>query len=285
MDPADARGALIAAGLAVGSLDPILGGWASWTFDVDGQWIARFPRTVDSAAATVRELALLPELAQWVSFAIPEPAYRGTWDALPFFAYRRIVGRPMTAADASPELFDSLARMLATLHEFPVGRAADLLETGPVSSAWRSLFEDLWPAVEHDVLPCLEPMLADRVRAEFERFVESAHDVPCCLVHNDLGPEHILLSEASSLPVGIIDFESSWIGDPAVDLVPLVALFGAQHLDALTSGRELGPRLRERMWFYRWMGSVHTIIYGVRNGVDHELQHGIAELRRRIAAT
>src|SRR5438132_10065873 len=99
MDTADARAALAEVGLTVGSIEPILGGWASWTFAVDGEWIARFPRNSDIAAATLRELALLPELAAWVPFQIPEPTIRGTWAGLPFFAYRRITGRPITATD------------------------------------------------------------------------------------------------------------------------------------------------------------------------------------------
>ncbi len=39
-----------------------------------------------------------------------------------------------------------------------------------------------------------------------------------------------------------------------------------------------------RMHFYRWMGSVHAIIYGVTQGVQAELVNGRQELARRIDA-
>jgi aminoglycoside phosphotransferase (APT) family kinase protein len=97
MDAADALAALTEAGITAGSVESILGGWAYWTFDVAGEWIARFARNDDIAAATVRELSLLPELCEWVPFQVPVPTHRGTWNELPFFVYRRIAGRPITA--------------------------------------------------------------------------------------------------------------------------------------------------------------------------------------------
>lgn len=284
MDVAAARSALAEVGLATSRIEPILGGWSSWTFDVDGEWVVRFPRNPEVAAATHRELALLAELAQRVSFQIPEPAYRGTWQTLPVFAYRRINGRPITAADTSPEVLDGLARMLRELHTFPVDRAAELLGTGPPQSAWRQHFENLWSIVEYDALPALDTTLADRVRVQYAHFVDTASDLPYCLVHNDLGPEHVLLSDTPAVPVGIIDFEDSWIGDPAVDLLPLVTLLGAHTLDALISPGDLRDGLGDRMWFYSWMTSIHHIIYGTRNNMEHERRQGIADLRRRIAA-
>ncbi len=39
-----------------------------------------------------------------------------------------------------------------------------------------------------------------------------------------------------------------------------------------------------RIHLYRWMGSVHAIIYGVTQGVQVELVNGRQELARRIDA-
>jgi aminoglycoside phosphotransferase (APT) family kinase protein len=44
------------------------------------------------------------------------------------------------------------------------------------------------------------------------------------LVHNDLGPEHVLVDEETTLPIELIDFESAWVGDPAIDFVGLMRL-------------------------------------------------------------
>ncbi len=94
--------------------------------------------------------------------------------------------------------------------------------------------------------------------------------------------EHVLLDGSTGAPCGLIDFEDATVGDPAVDLTPLVATLGARALPALRHDRDLGERLQDRLWFYRWVGSLHAVLYGVSAGVDAERVDGIRELRRRI---
>lgn len=174
-------------------IEPVLGGWASWTFDVDGTWIVRFPRNKVTANAVRRELALLLELAEHVSFAVPRPTHRGAWRSRPFFTYRRIPGRGLRRTYASPAVARVLAKMLAELHGFPVDQAALLLEAGDPDHAWRRRYEELWPEVAEKVLPLLDGQLADEVRRSCDGFLAAPLDFPSCLVHNDLGPEHVLL--------------------------------------------------------------------------------------------
>lgn len=145
----------------------VLGGWASWTFDVDGALIARFPRSPSIAAAARRELALLPVLSKHASFAVPCPSHGGTWGGEPFFVYPRVPGRSLTAADNSPALLRRLGEMLAELHNFPVDTAAACLRVEPSARTWRRHFEDLWDIIEPQVLPLLDPALADEVRSGF----------------------------------------------------------------------------------------------------------------------
>jgi aminoglycoside phosphotransferase (APT) family kinase protein len=279
-----ARVALRAAGLEAAKIEAITGGWAYWTFVVDDGLIARFPRTAAVAAATERELRLLPALARHVSFAVPVPTHRGSWDGMLFFAYRRIEGRALSASDSVPDALEKIAAMLRELHAFPLDEAVRLLDTGPPERAWREQYEQLWPIVQSAALPEMDRGLAVRVEREYDNFFTHLSDVPHCLVHNDLGPEHILINDDSVLRTGIIDFEDAWIGDPAVDFVPLRALLGADALVPLLAERDLGAHLNQRMWFYRWMGSVHAIIYGVTQHVERERVGGLRELRRRMGA-
>jgi aminoglycoside 2''-phosphotransferase len=270
--------------LPASSVREILGGWAFWTFDVDGEWIARFPRTGQTAAAAERELALLPQLATTLTFRVPQPTLSGRWNDRAFFVYRRIPGRGLAPADATLKVVHVIARMLAELHAFPVDHAAQLLDAGPADTAWWRNLESLWPAIERDALPVMPSDLAGAVTREFDRFVNARLEFPTCLVHNDLGLEHVLYDETAGAPVGIIDFESAWIGDPVVDFVPLRYALGSDVTEQLAQGRDLGGEVARRMWFYRWMGSVHAIIYGVHEGVAEERDGGIEELRGRIVA-
>lgn len=278
---AEVRTALCRVGLEPQRVEAITGGWANWTFELDGEAIVRFPRSDSVALATHRELALLPELAAFVSFSVPVPESIASFRDRPFFTYRRIAGRPLSDGDA-PEVATPLGAMLAELHHFPVDRAAHLLRLGAPERVWRDRYEDLWETISQVALPVLPGRLAEEVRRRYTTFVERPPAFPVCFIHNDLGPEHVLLDEATGAPCALIDFEDASVGHPAVDMTPLVATLGLSALPALEHERDLGERLADRLWFYRWVGSLHAIIYGVTAGVEAERVGGIRELRRRI---
>lgn len=281
MDEGDVLRALARVGLAPSEVRPIEGGWANFTFDLDGQRIVRFPRNDSVALATQRELHLLPVLAPTLSFPVPRPTHVGRWRGRPFFAYDRIEGMPLVATTPPADLAERMGRVVAELHAFPVDRAASLLATGSPAASWWSGYEDLWDVVEEVALPELDADLADAVRRHLGRLLDDRPDFEPVLVHDDLGPEHILVRDDGT--IALIDFEDATVGDPAVDLTWLVAELGPAALPALLAGRELGERLGERLWVYRWMGSVHAVIYGVTAGVESERLGGAREVRRRMA--
>jgi aminoglycoside phosphotransferase (APT) family kinase protein len=279
VDERVAHRALQGAGVAASDVRAVGDGWANWTFLVDDALIVRFPRRAEVAAATRRELSLLPALSRHVSFAVPVPTVTGEWDGRPFFLYRRIEGRPLGEADR--ELAGPIGRMLVELHSFPVDRAAELLGAPAPHRAWRERHEQLWPLVEEVALPELDQPTAEAVRRSYHAMVGDPPAFPTCLIHNDLGPVHVLIGDDGE-PAGILDFEDACLGDPATDLAPLAACLGPEAIPALTGGRDVGDQLGERISFYRWMGSIHAIIYGVREQVDHEREAGIRALRRRL---
>ena len=282
------RRALQRVGLEPTNVTPILGGWANWTFDLDGMHIVRFPRTDSVALATHRELLLLPELAQAMSFEVPVPTHVATHRHRPFFAYRRIAGAALGSLDATERiaLAPAIGRLVAELHAFPVSRAAALLRLGSPQHVWWRGFEELWTLVEEVALPELAPATADEVRRRYAAIVDDPPDIPVTLVHDDLGPEHLLVDgdPAGRCRLALIDFEDATVGDPAVDLTFLAHDLGVDALPALVAGRDLGERLGERFSFYRWMGSVHAVVYGVTQGDEVERRAGIVELPRRLAA-
>lgn len=127
MDEAEARVALATVGLSPTNVTPVVGGWANFTFDLDGELMVRFPSSEGVAESTQRELRLLPSLGRAVDFAIPQPVQVGEWNGWAFFTYRKISGRPLQPADDSPRLRSRLAEILGQLHSFPIATAAELL--------------------------------------------------------------------------------------------------------------------------------------------------------------
>lgn len=252
MDVDAARRELERAGLRYDVVAPVEEqGWASWTFELDGRFIVRFPRNDDIVVAMQREMQLLPALARHVSFRVPEPIHTTeTW-----FVYEKIPGRPLRADDD----IDGARAMIAELHSFPVDAARGLLQR----STWAELFAWQWELFSERALPHLPPDLVEEVTARYDRTPTPETET---LVHNDLGLEHVLVDDDGA-PVGIIDFEDAIVGDPEVDLLPL-------HAD-------LGLPLTERMCFYRWVGSLHALVYYADED-PAEIPGVLDELRRRL---
>lgn len=250
MDAAAARTRLREVGLSPAHVEPVAEqGWASWTFELDGELIVRFPRNDEIVRAMQREMRLLPELARHVSFRVPVPVHAtDTW-----FVYERIPGRPLRAGDD----VDGARAMIAELHTFPVETASGLLQR----STWTDLFAWQWELFTERALTHLPPDLREEVTARYE-----LPPSPETFVHNDLGMEHLLVDDDGT-PVGIIDFEDAIVGDPEVDLLPLRA--------------DLGLPLTERMCFYRWVGSLHALVYYAEED-PAEIPAVLDELRRRL---
>jgi aminoglycoside phosphotransferase (APT) family kinase protein len=263
MRVADVRVALQQVDIAATDVVRIKGGSANWTYLVNGTLIVRFPRTDEVARATLRELELLPRLEGHVAFAVPKPVVSGMWENAPFFGYQRIDGRGLRRTDFSDHVLREFGSYLAQLHSFPV----DQVPLGPYersrASSWHDRYVHLWVQIEGLVLPELDRNLADAIRHQFSKVMEHTPEFEFCFVHNDLGLEHVLIDPSGHDLVGIIDFENAAIGDPAVDLAPISASISKAQLQQVIGDRDLGDQLGESVQFYRWIGSVHAILYGV----------------------
>jgi aminoglycoside phosphotransferase (APT) family kinase protein len=250
VDAADARRALAERGLTFTSVEPVAEqGWASWTFEVDGQLIAQFPRNDAIAAAHAREQRLLPALAEHVSFRIPVPLHPEV------FVYEKVPGRGFRRGDD----FDGVRAMIAELHSFPVEEARRLIGRPPIEEEYAIE----WSMFSAEAFPHLDDALVEAVS-----FIKTAPALEReSLIHNDLGMEHLIVDDAGA-PVGIIDFEDVTIGDPDVDLMPL-------HV-------AVGRPLTESMWRYHCRSVLHDIVYVQREGRAEEIPAMVTELRRRL---
>ena len=236
------------------SVEPIAQqGWASWTYVVDGRFVARFPRNDDIVAAMHREMRLLPALAAHVSFRVPLPVHAtDEW-----FVYELIRGRGFEVGDDVASAMSAIDE----LHSFPVDEARLLLDPPSWHDRWASTFS----LFESVAFPHLPRDLVERVVAAWP-FEPPERET---LVHDDLGLEHLIVDEDRRV-VGMIDFEDATVGDPQVDLVPLV--------------HACGMPATERMWRFRWNGALHAVVHHVWEDEPAEIEAAIAELRRRLDA-
>jgi aminoglycoside phosphotransferase (APT) family kinase protein len=205
VDAARAR-ALIRAGcgLPADEVEPLGEGWDSAAFLVDGRWVFRFPKRADVVPHLRAEIAVLPRLTLPVAI----PRFTFVVDGPPLFVgYERLPGVPLDQVpDADPAVvFADVERALAALHATPI--------EGPVAEVRGWDAPDPPDDLEHPVLARAAAWLAAHP-------AEPAPPVPC---HDDLGAEHVLVDPATSRVTGLIDWGDLALGDPAIDLVGMLA--------------------------------------------------------------
>ena len=259
------------------TVTPIGDGWTVDTYDVDGEWIVQFPRS-DYAADRLRsQMRVLPELAAELSAMVPAPVYMDT--EIPAMAYHRLSGLPM---DQAPDGLwpERLGRFLYDLHLMP----PEYVELrGRNAAAVRAEFSEELAEHRATVLPLLEPDEAARFGERFTAFIdrEDYWRFSACLVHGDIGPEHVLVSDTGDL-VGVLDWEELAVGDPVSDFAWLL------HARPNDGKRVLGAyggapdqTFAERAAFRFFLMPFHEVAYGLEVDDPSFVASGIAGIRAR----
>jgi aminoglycoside 2''-phosphotransferase len=174
----------------------------------DGR-IYRRATSAQARDALERQFRFLPKMRELLPFPVPAPEVMVD-DVL---VYPKLPGAPMPpdayARFDSQELASDIAEFMGALHGLPV---QDCLAWG-VSGRDRT--EGLLCAFDR-TLPALSS--ADRQSAEAWRSGFNPREYRSVVIHGDLWYENILIDPHTHRLVGVIDFESTTLGDPAWDL-------------------------------------------------------------------
>jgi aminoglycoside 2''-phosphotransferase len=221
--------------LAVHEIQLLGSGMDSDAYLVNGEWVFRFPRRLAASRGLDREIALLPQLAEFLPVDVPRFEYIGEQaeSGLRFVGYRLIPGEPLTpelfeslSQEAQEHVLETLSRFLDIVHAFPVHEAR-LADVESIST--RSLVADNWDATRDRVLAQLSAADGQAVAAFIEGFLADPYNFSerPCLLYADFAPEHILYDRAADEITGIIDWGDMAIGDPDYDLTFLYQDYGA----------------------------------------------------------
>jgi aminoglycoside phosphotransferase (APT) family kinase protein len=263
----------------VDSFEPIGQGWDSAAFEVNGEWIFRFPSGPENEAGLRKEADLLPELAPALPVSIPKLEIVVRNDDF-FVGHRKLDGRALRVG--LPAVAEQLGGFLSELHTFSVVRAAQL--SVPVFDLERQ--RHLAQRCEQLVFPLLDAGERAAARAMFEDFfaVASNLDYETVLIHADLGPDHILSRD--DRVTGVIDWSDARVGDPALDFAWLLhgldRGFAEHLLECYAGARAAGDSLRERALFFHRLGPWHEVLYGLERGGRAFVQSGLDGVRRRL---
>jgi hypothetical protein len=264
--------------LGVQTFEPIGGGWDCFTYVLNGEWVFQFPRLPGAVESLTKQIAVLPELAREVSSAIPSPEYISI-DPL-CMGYARIDGRPISA-DVDGIWPERLGRFLYDLHLTPPEFVG--LRSSTAAAVRDGLRRKVDVLITH-VLPLLDPgerVTAERTLASFLddddnfRFATS-------LTHCDIGPEHVLITEAGDL-AGVIDWGDVEVSDPVVDLAWV--LNAMPEVGERVLGAYGGPpddRFLARSRFAFMLMPWHEVNYGARTEQPGVVERGLTGVRERL---
>jgi aminoglycoside phosphotransferase (APT) family kinase protein len=225
-----------------------------------------------------RQLVLLPGLQGELSAPIPDIAF-ASHDPLAM-AYRRIDGVPVPRTDEDGVWPERLGRFLYDLHMVPP-EYVGLRSYG--ASAVRTARGELLASMRERVFPLLDPAERTRFARRFDEHLErdDGWRFAPCIVHNDLGPEHVLVAASGDL-AGVIDWEDAEVGDPAADFAFLLHAYpGAGERALAAYGGPPDRTFRERARFLFLLMPWYEVIYGLDSGQDAFVASGLAGVRER----
>jgi aminoglycoside 2''-phosphotransferase len=127
---------------------------------------------------------------------------------------------------------EQLATFLKQIHSIPIDEVLSLnIPIADVPSKYED-WVDLYKRIESEVFPHLMLHTREWAKNHFESFLDtkSNFEYEPKLIHGDLGPYHILFDRQKNCINGVIDFGSSGLGDPAMDIATVIHTYGESFL-------------------------------------------------------
>ena len=265
-------------------------GCDSWAFDVNAQWVFRFPKRAEVEQQLLLEMRVLPVLGK----ALASPAAgilfsRSAVRAFPrhFGGYARLPGVPALGVDAAQVPFGrwapALARFLSWLHAFPVYEAARL---GVAHQEIGSLIEEVRAEALAD-FELLNRVVADAPLDEWYAYLVEDPPMPArspsapVLAHCDFAAEHVLCDPAAQTLTGIIDWSDMAVSDRSIDFAGLFHWGGEPFVDAVLSryGLPVDQAALPRARFLAVCRGVADVAFGLERGRREYIEAGIRALR------
>lgn len=214
----------------IGSLKIHEGGDDFLVFEINSEWMFRFPRNTLSLKAFEKEVRFLSRLNATLPLPIPNYQYHGS----NFAGYRKIMGVPLCielfhtlSGSTRNNIAQQVGSFLSVLHNFPVKDAMDIGLTksweGNHHKNGQTFLEKVAPllssSAQRNSIRCVESLL-------FESFDEK-------VIHGDLYfPDHVFYDEIKQ-QLGVIDFADATIYDPAHDFQCILEIGGENFFESV----------------------------------------------------
>jgi aminoglycoside 2''-phosphotransferase len=265
-------------------------GYSSTVWEVNGEYVFRFPKRPEIAPGLLKEIRILPVLAGALPLRVPrfEYVWQGgaQYEGL-FVGYAKIPGVPLAREHlASPcveRVSRQLGQFLTALHLFPRQRAGALGIPDSGAQGWRQHYDAFYQKVRHRIFPLLDVNEQRDLAATWEGFLENEANFRFkpVWVHADLTGEHILFDAQQGCITGILDWEDATVGDPALDFTGLLGDYGRDftlHVLAAYHG-PADAEILTRARFYDAIGPCYELLFGLDFGLATHITSALASLR------
>jgi len=199
-------------------------------FEINSEWMFRFPRNEASRIACKEEMQFLAKFRPLSSLPIPDYQYVGDG----FAGYAKIRGRQLSdelfqelSIDIREKIAEQLGSFLSALHKFPLGEADELGLThgwdGTHHENGRVFLEKVAPllssSARNKAIRCMEDLLAEKFTGR--------------VIHGDFYlPDHVFFDQGQK-QLGVIDFADVTIYDPAHDLQCVLEIGGEKFYESV----------------------------------------------------
>ena len=264
--------------VTIEALQEIKMGQNSFVLIVNHKLVYRFPRYERVRADLKREAQLLNILHAHISaLNIPTITFNNLGCPLgeAFLSHARVSGDACNIyklhKQVKPEVLASNAEQLATflheLHGIPLPTVEAILPD-MTHAHWHEMYHD----IQAYLFPLMRPALRDEVRSNFEEFLAiDEESLPRAVIHGDFGTGNILYNPDKQRFCSVIDFGSTCIGDPAVDLAAIYGYRGrgADFAQLVMAHDAAWQAMLPRIKFYASTFALQEALFGVENN-DHE---------------
>ncbi len=176
--------------------------------------------------------------------------------------------------DTLNRLAQQLATFLRALHSVPVEALG--LDV-PVSDGW-DYWAQMYTAFRDQLFRYMRADAREWVTSNFETFLNKPRHFSYTPVlrHGDFGGSNILYDPANHRISGVIDFDSVGMGDPAVDVGPVLSM-GESFLRRMYVTYPEMDAMVERAEFYKSTYALQQALYALRDNDQASFEDGIAQ--------
>ncbi len=236
---------------------------------VNQELIFCFPKHEHAVNKLETEIKLIEFIKKYVALEIPKIFYKSR-EVIAYFMIHGVTLRRDLLLGLDQTTIQFIAEQLATflkeLHSVPVNNAEFKIPVADVPSKYND-WVDLYDRVENEVFPHLMVHTREWAKNHFESFLDakSNFEYEPKLIHGDLGPYHILFDRQRNRINGVIDFGSSGLGDPAMDIATIIHSYGESFLSRFqTTYPEISSYLR-RARFYAETFEFQWALSGIKS--------------------